>query len=123
MTAEKPRFRTPEFDTSGYFIFPRGNPGTVGQAVEMLYEYGFSGCTQTYVAGAIVDGPKTMAARMPEVETVIQVSFNGIVAFAIKVYPVVYERNIADFVKQTFVGCSREKDILMIKMKENEPKT
>ena len=119
LPAEKPRFRTPEFDPTGYFIFPGGNPGTVEQAVKILYEYGFSGCTQTYVAGAIVDGPEYVAAKMPEVETVVQVSFGGIVAFAVRVFPIGYKRNTEDFVKKIFPGCERENDVLMIRMKED----
>lgn len=119
MSAEKSRFRTPEFDSSGYFVFPGGNPGTIEQAVEILYEYGFIGCNPNYVAGSIVDGPEYMAVRMPEVETVIQISSNNIVAYAVQVFPVVYHRNIDDFVKKTFAGCEREKDVLMIRMKKD----
>lgn len=119
LPGEKPRFRTPEFDPSGYFVFPGGNPGTVEQAVKILYEYGFSGCTQSYVAGAIVDGPEYVAAKMPQVETVIQVSFNSIIAYAVRVFPITNKRNTEDFVKKTFVGCERQNDVLMIRMKED----
>ncbi len=118
-TPEHARFRTPEFDVFGYFIFPGGNPGSIDQAEIALHEYGFTGCNPTYVAGSIVDGPEAMKTRMPQVETVVQVSFNGVVAYAIRVFPVTNPRNTEDFVKETFTGCSRQDDVLMIKIRES----
>lgn len=105
----------PRFDSVGYFIFDGGNPGSKQAVIDILYKLGFTGCNQTYIAKAICDND---IEKLANLKTVVQVSYNGVVGFAVRVWPVTYERNTRDFVAQTYAGCERQSDILMLLEKD-----
>lgn len=102
-------------DSVGYLIFDESNPGSKQAVIDKLLGLGFTGCNPTYIAEAIIDNDLD---KLKNIATVFQVSFNGVVGFAVQVWPVVYQRNTNDFVAQTFSGCEREDDVLMILEKE-----